>query len=158
MKSLSITSNGRLEKTAIYINGEQLSGIKELFLDLNEDGTFNSVFKYIGSDKNEYIKNIFDDELTFLQVTEPSFTDEELNSLQTITIESDGDINNAYVYWNEEEQGGIVSVFIHIKAPTKEKKSIVNLFGKDKVYADSVCSAEITFREEDDSLTIEKVF
>lgn len=158
MKSLSIVSNGRLEKTAIYLNGEQLSGIKEIFLDLNEDGTFNSIIKYVGIDKKEYIRNVFDDELSLLQVTEPSFTDEELESLQMLTIESDGDISNSYVYWNEEEQGGIVSVFIHIKAHTKEKKSVINLFGKDKVYADSVCSAEITFREEDDSLTIEKVF
>jgi hypothetical protein len=125
---------------------------------LNEDGTFNSIIKYVGIDSKEYIRNIFEDELSLLQVTEPSFTDEELAALQVITVESDGDVSDTYIYWNDEEQGGIVSVFIHIKAPTKEKKSIINLFGKDKVYADSVCSAEITFREEDDTLTIEKVF
>ena len=158
MKSLSIVSNGRLEKTGIYINGEQISGVREIFLNLDEEGTFNSIIKYLGSNKEEYVKNIFDDELPLLQVTEPSFTDEELDTLQTITIESDGDINDTYVYWNEEEQEGIISVFIHIKSPTKEKKNITNIFGKDKILSDAICSADITFREDDDSITVEKVF
>lgn len=159
MVSISIVSNGRLEKTAIYINGEQITGLREIFISINEEGEFNSAIKYNSSNNNELVKNIFTDELPLIQVSEPSFTEEELMALQTITIESDGDLENTFVYWNEEEQEGIVSLFVHIKAPTKEKKpGLGGMFGKTSTLPDAVCDAEITFREFDNSITVEKIF
>lgn len=159
MISISIVSNGRLEKTAVCVNGEQISGIRELFINIDEEGDFNSIIKYLGNNNEVLVKDIFNDDLSLLQISEPSFTEEELMSLQTLKIESDGDLDNTFVYWNEEAQEGIISLFIHIKAPSKEKKSgIGGIFGKTTTLADSICNAEITFREMDDSITVEKVF
>ena len=45
MVSISIESNGRLERTAIYYNGEQISKVKELLINIDEDGTFDSIIK-----------------------------------------------------------------------------------------------------------------
>lgn len=159
MLSISIVSNGRLERTAVYINGEQVAGLRELFISINEDGEFNSAIRYLASNNEEFVKDIFNEELSLIQITEPSFTEDELLALQTITVESDGDLDNTVVYWNDEAQEGIISLFIHVKAPSKEKKQgLSGMFGKTNTLADSVCDAEITFREYDDSTTVEKVF
>lgn len=159
MLSITIVSNGRLERTAVYINGEQVASIRELFISINEDGEFNSAIKYLSSEKEELVKDPFNDELSLIQITEPSFTEEELENLQSITIESDGDLDNTMVFWNDEAQEGIISLFLHIKAPSKEKKQgLSGMFGKTTTMADSVCTAELTFREFDDSITVEKVF
>ncbi|MDC1067765.1 hypothetical protein OAQ99_01255 [Candidatus Kapabacteria bacterium] len=158
MKTLTIESNGRLGKTAVYLNGEQLDGLKELFLNLDEEGTYDSVVQYVGGDGELYTKNIFSDNLTELKVTEPSFTEEEANELEELTIESDGQIENTILMWDEEDLDGVVSLLVHIKTPTKEKKGLSNLFSRAKTVEDSVCKAEIVFRNDDDSLETERVF
>lgn len=158
MKELTVESNGRLGKTAIYLNGEQLAGLKELFLNLDEDGTFDSIIKYVDADDEEFTKNIFADNLTGLQVQEPTFTEEEAEELEELTIESDGFIENTIVSWDEEEQEGVVSLLVHIKVPAKEKKGLTNFFSKAKTIEDSVCKAQIVYRNEDDSLETETVF
>jgi hypothetical protein len=61
MRELSIESNGSLEKTAVYINGEQISGIHQLMLHINEDGDFDTILVYEGTDKQMYTKNLFSD-------------------------------------------------------------------------------------------------
>ena len=58
--------------------------------------------------------------------------------------------------WHEEQEG-IVEVFIHVKAP-EGKSGGFSMFSKKKETGEEVCKAEITFRNDDDSLETEKVF
>lgn len=158
MPTLGIESNGTIEKTAVYYNGEQLGGLRELFLNLNEDGTFDSVIVYLGSDGNEYIKNPFSDYLDNVQFREPSFTEEEASNLQLVEIESDGDIENTSVYYNSEFLDGLVALFIHIKSPAQNKSKAASLFKSRKVSESSDFIANFTFRYEDGSIVTEGVF
>lgn len=158
MATFSIESNGRLEKTAVYFNGEQLGGVKEIFLNLDEDGTFDSIIQYEGADKKIYTKDIFNEYLDNIKVVPPSFTDEEARDLQLLTIDSDGDIENTQVLINDMVQEGIVNLSVHIKGATS-KNSIRSIF-KNKAYIPEVTEfkAEATFRNEDDSLETEEIF
>jgi len=159
MAELTIESNGRLEKTAVFFNGEQLAGIREIMLNLDEDGTFNAIIQFKGTDNKVHTKQIFTENLEYLKVTEPTFTEEEALQLQQVTIESDGDIEETFLYLNEEELEGVVSAFLHIKSNTSDEKSLPSLFGKKKkIVQAEVCNCEITFRNEDDSLETEKIF
>lgn len=159
MKEFSIEGNGRLEKTALYYNGEQLDKVREVFVNLDEDGTFDAVIQYIGTNGELYTKNIFIDYLENVQTEPPGFTEEDASELQIITISSDGDISNTSVYRNEEQQDGIVSVFIHIKAPNHTGGGLAAFFGGAKPISERAeFKAEITYREEDDSTTVENIF
>jgi antitoxin component YwqK of YwqJK toxin-antitoxin module len=158
MATLAIESNGRIEKTAVYYNGEQISGIKELFLNLDESGTFDAIMQYEGQDSKIYTKNIFSDTLVRLKTTEPSFTEEEAENLILFTIESNGEIDNTALYQNDEPLEGVVSLFIHIKSGNR-KSSILQAFSSNSTNdMDSIFKAEITFRNEDDSLETEDIF
>jgi len=158
MAEFAIESNGRLEKTAIYFNGEQIGGVKEVFLNLDEDGTFDSIIQYEGKDKNIYTKNIFSDYLENLKTVPPSFTEEEARSMFLFTVVSDGDIENTLVYENDEESEGIVSVLVHIKG-AETKKGIKSFFKtKNKVPDRAEFKAEITFRNDDDTIETEDIF
>jgi hypothetical protein len=161
MPTLTIESNGRIERTAIYYNGEQLGGIKELLVHIDEDGTFDDLIQYTGTDKQVYTKRIFSDYLTNIKTVEPSFTEDEAKLLKMFTVESDGDINDTYIYENEEDEplGGIVSVFIHIKAAASEKSGFASIFSANKKLIETVNFAtEIKFRENDYSTTTESIF
>lgn len=160
MTTLTIESNGRIEKTAIYINGEQIAGIKELFLNLDEDGTFDAIIQYEGTDKQIYNKGVFTDYLENLKTREPSFSEEEADELNMLTIESDGEIENTIVSINEEEVEGLVNVLVHIKAGTpKEGSGIMGLFkSKSDATEGAVFKADATFRNEDDTLETERIF
>lgn len=158
MATFALESNGRLEKTALYYNGEQIVGVKEIFINLDEDGTFDSIIQYEGKDKQLYTKNIFRDYLTNIKVTDPSFTEEEAAELQLFEIEGDGDIENTLVYQNEENLEGVVSILIHIKS-TQEKNSLNKFFSGKKYVPDNIeFKAEITFRNEDNTLETEEIF
>ncbi len=157
MPTLAIESNGRLEKTAVYYNGEQISGIKELFLNIDEDGTFDALLQYEGTNKLIYTKNIFLDYLDNIKVIEPVFTKEEAQLLQLLTIESNGDLDDTYLYLNDELLEGVVNLFIHIKG-VENKNGLRKLFNKDNIPDTIEFKAEITFRNEDDSLETERIF
>jgi hypothetical protein len=158
MATLSIESNGMLERTAVYYNGSQISGIKELMISLDEDGTFDTLIQYEGIDKEIYTKNIFTDHLTNIKTVPPSFTEEESMSLQLFTVESDGDIGNTTVFLNEESLDGVVNVLIHIKAK-QNKSGLSSLFAKKEIYDNDVTfKSEITYRNEDESLETEDIF
>jgi len=158
MATFAIESNGRLEKTALYYNGEQVGGIKEIFLNLDEDGTFDSIIQYEGKDKQSYTKNIFRDYLTNIKLTDPSFTEEESAELQLLEIESDGDIENTMVFLNDENLEGIVSILIHIKS-TQEANNLQKFFAGKKYIPDHIeFKAEIVFRNEDNTLETEDIF
>lgn len=158
MATFTIESNGRIEKTAVYFNGEQLGGIKEVFLHLDEEGTFDAILQYEGSDKQLSTKHIFNDYLSNLRVVEPSFTEEESQQLVSLTIESDGDIENTVVLLDNEVLDGIVSIFVHLKG-VESKTGLRNIF-KSKTYIPDIPEfrAEITFRNEDESLEMEAIF
>ncbi|HRP02206.1 MAG TPA: hypothetical protein PLE30_06105 [Candidatus Kapabacteria bacterium] len=157
MATLSIESNGRLEKTAVYYNGEQIAGIKELFLNLDEDGTFDAIIQYEGTNKQIYTKSVFLDYLDNIRVCEPAFTEEEARALQLFTVESEGYIDDTYVYRNDEQQDGIVSVMLHIKA-TENAGGLKKLLNKSNIPDTVEFKAEITYRNEDESLETERIF
>ena len=157
MPTFSIESNGLLEKTAIYYNGEQLGGIKEVFLNLDEEGTFDAFIQYEGTDKSLYTKQIFTDYFENIKVVEPTFTEEEAEELQLLTIESDGEISNSVLMFNNEELEGVVSLEVHIKG-TNKVSGLKSLFKQNDLSDKPVFKAEITFRNEDESLETESVF
>jgi len=158
MATFSVESNGRLEKTAIYFNGEQLGGVKEVFLNLDEDGTFDAVIQYEGTDKQIHSKQIFLDYLEKMKIVEPSFTEEEAEELQLFTVESNGDIEETSVFLNEEMLDGIISLFVHIKG-TQAVSGLKSLFSLKKELPDHPeFKAEITYRNEDNSTETEAIF
>ena len=158
MPTFSIESNGRLEMTAIYINGEQIGGVKEIFLNLTEEGEFDGIIQYEGSDKNIYTKQIFSEYLENLKVVEPSFTEDEAQELQLLTFDSGGEIENTTVLYNNETLEGIVSIFIHIKS-AQNKTGIRSLFSSKSQIPEHVeFKAEATFRNEDGTIETEEIF
>jgi hypothetical protein len=160
MPTFAIESNGRIEQTAIYYNGQQIKGIKEVFLNLDEEGTFDSVIQYEGSDKEIHTKHIFEERLTNVVFTEPSFSEEDIDNfqLQLLTLESQGDIDSCVVYFNDEPLDGIVSLYVHIK-PTKTKTFMEKVLkSKNSLPEHETFKAEITFRNEDDSIETEEIF
>lgn len=157
MATFSIESNGHLEKTAVYLNGQQLGGIQEVMLNVDEEGVFDAVIQYEGTDKQVYTKQIFWEQLTNIRLTEPSFTEDEAKELRLLTIESDGRVENTAVFINEEQQNGIVNLFVHIKA-VKNKQDFRSLFKSNKQIENSVFRADITYRNEDESIETEEIF
>ncbi|MBS1537647.1 MAG: hypothetical protein JST20_07870 [Bacteroidetes bacterium] len=159
MRSFSIESNGRLENTAIYFNGEQLSGVKEIFLNLDEDGTFDAILRYEGTDKVIYTKQIFTEYFENVKVRPPSYSEDEAQNLQLLTVESDGDIRNTTVLRNDEQLDGIISLFVHLKNNVTKDGGIKSLFSRaPESNEPTVFRAEITFRNSDDSTEVEGVF
>lgn len=161
MAVFEIESNGLIENTVIYYNGQQIIGVKEIFLNLDEDGTFDSIIKYLGKDGNIQTKNIFSDYLNELQTSEPSLTEEEARFLKPLTIESDGSIESTVVAIDDFEQDGIINLFVHIVAPDVKEKSGFNPFRKkEEDFNPNLVKfvAEVTYRNEDDSQSTEKVF
>lgn len=159
MATLGIESNGRIEKTAIYLNGERIRGIKELVLNLDEEGAFDAVIQYEGSDKNLYTKQLFSDVLSNIITAEPAFTEEEAVNLQLLEIESDGYIENTSVLRNEQPLDGIVSLLLHIKSADATKGGLKSIFSSKKNSdAGAEFKATITFRNEDDTLETEDIF
>ncbi|MBK9246840.1 MAG: hypothetical protein IPM69_01690 [Ignavibacteria bacterium] len=159
MRSFSIESNGRIENTAVYYNGEQLGGIKEIFLNLEEDGTFDAVIRYEGSDKNMYTKQIFQDYFENIKIRPAAFDEEEAQNLQLLTIESDGEIENTVVFRNDQSLDGLISLLVHIKNGVAKDGGIKALFNRAPDTSEPVTfRAELTFRNDDDSTQVEGVF
>jgi hypothetical protein len=158
MAVLAIDSNGLLERTAVYYNGSQISGIKELFLNLDENGTFDALIQYEGKNKQIYHKQIFSDYLDEIQTVPPSFTEEEAEYLVNLTIDSNGEIDDTTLKLNDEVLDGVVSLFLHIKA-SKNKSGFLSFLKKPDVVDSAVTfKAEITFRNEDETLETEDIF
>lgn len=158
MPTFEIESSGRIERTAVYYNGEQLGGIREIFLNMDEDGTFDAIIQYEGSDKEIYTKSIFEEYLDNIKTVEPSFTEEEARMLRKLTIDSDGDIEDTLVLINDAEEFGIVEILLHIKV-SKAESGIKNwLKSKKNLTEKEEFRAEIIYRNEDDSLETENIF
>lgn len=144
MPEFSIESNGMLENTVVYYNGEQLRGVKEVFLNLDEEGAFDAILQYQGTDDQLYTKNVLVDFLENVATTDPTFTEEEAQQMTHLMLASDGSLETTSVILNNEEQVGVVSLLVHIKAPQEGDRPEFK--------------AEITYREEDGRLTTEGVF
>ena len=86
MPEFSIESAGLLPRTAIYYNGQQLRGVKEVFLNLDENGTFDAIIQYEGRDEQIYTKNVMTDYLEQVQLSEPLFTEEEARTMTLLTV------------------------------------------------------------------------
>jgi hypothetical protein len=160
MREFSIESNGSLEKTAIYFNGEQLSGVRQIMLHISENGDFDTILVYEGSDKQIYTKNIFTDYLDNIKKVPPTFSEEEAEYLRMLTVQSDGDIGNTMVYVDDQPQEGIVDLIVHIERGAPAQKSGFGLFGKkdDSTAVPSTFRAEIQYRNHDDTLSTENIF
>lgn len=158
MPTFTIESNGRLENTAIYYNGQQMGGIKEIFLNLDEEGTFDAIIQYEGTDKEIHNKSLFNEYLTNAKFVEPTLTEEEAENLVQFTVESDGDIENTELFINEEFVDGIVSAFVHIKG-VENKKGLKSWFShKSNIPDIPEFRAELTFRNENGTLGVEGIF
>jgi hypothetical protein len=159
MPSFSIESNGRIEATTVYYNGEQLGGVREIFLNLDEDGTLDAILQYVGSDGQTYTKQIFNDHLDRIVVTEPTLTEEEARSRRLLTVDSSGDIEDTVVLLDDEMLDGLVNLMVHIKGKATGEKGIKAFFTtKNEVPEKEEFRAEATFRNEDDSLSTERIF
>lgn len=160
MREFSIESNGSLEKTALYFNGEQIGGVRQLMLHISENGDFDTIIVYEGTDKNIYTKNIFTDYLDNLKKMPPSFDDEEAQYLRLLSIQSDGNLENTMVYINEEPQEGIVDLLVHIERGAPVQSGGFSLFKKNSgpSTTGSVFRAEIQYRNMDDTLSTESIF
>lgn len=159
MSELSIESNGRIEKTAVYLNGEQVRGIKELFVNMDENGTFDAIMQYEGYDNEIHTKRIFHDRLTALRYSAPAFTEEESKHLQLLQIDSGGDIDTTNVAFNGQITDGLVSLFIHIRSATAPERGIFDMLsGKKYESSESIFKTEFIFRNQDDSISREAIF
>ncbi len=159
MATLGIESNGRLEKTAVYLNGDRVRGVKEIFLNMDEDGTFDAVIQYEGYDKSIYTKQLFSEPLQDIITAEPAFTEEEAQFLNLLEIESNGDIEETFVYKNGEILDGVIHLLLHIKSGQTEKGGLKSLFSSKKQNSNQAeFKAQVTFRNEDNSTETEDIF
>ena len=158
MAVLSIESNGLLEKTAVYYNGSQVAGIKELLINIDEEDTFDALIQYEGTDKQIYTKHVFSDYLNNLKTVPPSFTEEESQELQLFTVESNGEIGDTVLYINEESLEGVVSLFLHIKASKNKSGFLDFLKNKEISSSDVIFKSEISFRNDDGTIDVEEIF
>lgn len=156
MATLAIESNGRIEKTAVYYNGDQIGGLKEIFINLDEEGTFDTIIQYENTSGDIVTKNIFEDYLSDIKVVPPSFTEAEAKNLTLLIIESDGEIDNTQLFINNEALLGVINVFIHIKS-AKAKGGISSIF-KKSIPETAEFKADITFRNDDDTIETERIF
>ncbi|MCX8050270.1 MAG: hypothetical protein N3B17_00020 [Chlorobi bacterium] len=161
MATFGIESNGRIENTAVYYNGEQLTGLRSVLLNLSEDGTFDALVSYRGDDGQLYTRNPFSDYLDHVRTMPPSFTEEEARSMRLLIIESDGTIEHTMVYLDDQPLDGIVQLFVNISIaedePSGKGFSLLRM-RRSEVPERAEFRAEITFREPDGKLTTENVF
>jgi hypothetical protein len=150
MREVSIESNGSLEKTAVYINGEQIGGIHQMMIHISEDGDFETILVYEGTDKQMYTKNIFVDYLDNIE--------EDAQYLRLMLIASDGELANTVVYINEEEQMGLTDLIVQIQRGEQAQKSLTSFFKKQEPAERPTFRAEAQYRNEDDTLSTELIF
>ncbi|MCE2755719.1 MAG: hypothetical protein LW818_06995 [Ignavibacteriae bacterium] len=160
MRTISIESNGRIEKTAVYLNGEQITGIKELLLSIDEEGIFNAIISFTSSSGTLLTKQLFTDDLSQLQRREAAFSEDEAMDLRSMAIESDGTLDNTSVFMNNEFIDGIVSIMVHIMIDSVQKRENVftKIFSKNQSYSETRFISEIVLRNPDGSESIESIF
>ena len=160
MRTISIESNGRIEKTAVYLNGEQIAGIKELLLSIDEEGIFNAIISFTTSSGTVLTKQLFTDDLSQLQRRGAAFSEDEAMDLRSLAVESDGTLDNTSVFMNNEFIDGIVSIMVHIMIDSVQKRGNVfsKIFSKNQSYSETRFLSEIVLRNLDGSESIESIF
>jgi hypothetical protein len=158
MREFSIESNGSLEKTALYFNGEQIGGVHQLMLHISENGDFDTIIVYEGTDKQMHTKNLFSDYLDNVKKVTPTFTEEEAQFMRLLTVTSDGSLETTMVYINEEPQDGVVDLLVQVQRGAQAQRSFTTMFKKPEVGETPVFRAEVQYRNEDNSLSTELVF
>ena len=159
MRTITIESNGRLERTAIYVNGEQVAGVRELLISIDEEGTFHSIISLISGSGIQVTKQLFTDDISQLQRKEAAFTSEESFQLQSFSIESDGDLEQTSLFMNDDFVVGVVSIIIHIRIETSQPtKSLFSWFTKHRNVHENVFQTEIVFRNPNGTHSVESIF
>lgn len=160
MRTISIESNGRIEKTAVYVNGEQITGIRELLISIDEEGTFNAIISFVNTAGTLITKQIFTDDLSQLQRREAAFSEEEAMDLRSLAIESDGSLENTSVFVNNEFMEGIISVMVHIMIDGQQKSNSMfsRIFSKNSSPVETRFVSEIVLRNPDGSELYESIF
>jgi len=159
MRTITIESNGRLERTAIYVNGEQVTGVRELLISIDEEGTFNSIISFIDGRGIQVTKQLFTDDISQLQRKDAAFTSEESSQLQSFSIESDGELEQTSLFMNDEFVEGVISIMIHIKIETSQpSSSLFSLFKKHRNVHQNLFQTEIVFRNSDGTQSVETIF
>jgi hypothetical protein len=142
MRTLAIESNGRLENTAMYFNGEMIRGVRDLMLNLDETGAFETVVQYKDASGKIHSHQLFVEHLEGLQTVSNDDLPEKGMELRQLVIESTGNIEETTVFINEEPQDGIVSLFLKLHKD-----------GTDEEF-----SAQVTYRNADGSTATEDIF
>lgn len=159
MPEFSIESNGMIESTAVYYNGEQLAGVREVLLNIDETGVFDAVISYEDETGAMQTRQIFSDYLHGVRTREAAFTHEEAQALRLLTVQSDGDLESTIVAIDGEEQFGIIHLFAHIKAPPRDGGRSRSWFRKQADPTDRAeFRVEVTYRNDDDTTETEGVF
>ncbi|NBO70714.1 hypothetical protein EBV26_09570 [bacterium] len=160
MRTVTIESNGRIEKTAIYINGEQITGIKELLIAIDEESNFNAIISFEDNIGNVHTKQLFTDDLSSLKRKDPTFSMEDSEYLQSFTIESNGDLQETSLFIKDEFIEGVISILIHIKVDIQDSKTgfLSSIFDKKPKFTNTMFSNEIVFRNPDGTQSIETIF
>jgi hypothetical protein len=159
MREFSIESNGTLERTALYFNGEQIGGVRQLMLHISEQGDFDTIVVYEGTDKNIYTKNFFTDYLDNIKKSEPSFSEEDAEHLRLLVVQSDGNLESTMVYIDDVPQDGIVDLLVHIERGDAPQTSGFAMFKKQTAPSTGATfRAEVQYRNQDDTLSTESVF
>jgi hypothetical protein len=149
MRTLDIWSNGLIHQTILCFNSQQLVGVREFLLDLNEDGTFRVLINYEGADGEFRVKNPFTDHLVSLRTT--SLADDDVPR-SVLTIESNGTIESTAISFNQQELSGVVSLLIYMRRVREGVIHWLRHGDRDEFVS------EITFREADGRLTQEVLF
>lgn len=114
MRMLEIRSNGRLETTTLHLNGEQLVGVRELFIDLKEDGTFDAWLTYENADSQTLSKRLFSEYLEKLRVAPAGEVTAPL-APRSLVIEGDGEIADTTIALDNERLDGLVELFVYLR-------------------------------------------
>ena len=86
------------------------------------------------------------------------FSEEEAMDMQLLTIESSGDIEETHILMNNENLDGIMSLMIHLKIDKIQNNGVFGFFKKNDSIGTTSFKAEIEFRNQDGSTSIEGIF
>ena len=100
------------------------------------------------------------DYLENVRTEPPGFSEEEARSLSLFAVISDGELAQTTILRNNEEQNGVVSVYVHVKAPSVPQGGGLRAFfgGQKEIPEHTEFKAEIVYREDNGDLTTEGIF
>jgi len=148
LRTLEIRSSGRLENTTVHLNGEQIVGVRELFLNLKEDGTFDNWITYESTSNEILSKELFREYLADLNVNAEGFA----AAGASLVFESDGNIDGTTIWRNEQRLDGLVEIFVYLRNVK------TGWFKWRRDGQEDEFRAEAQFRNQDGSINGETIF